>query len=557
MAKVILDWDEKYKTAIIVSEFLPAIRARFSIPNKSKDILTKQGKATWYMSDFLSPITNGGRFDIGLYFELINFFNTDNVDYEVITTELLESEIIQTYSWNSSYEIDGLNMTLRPYQAKAIKKCIHMGYGVVIVGTAGGKTLIMASLIQTIRAKESPMTTLVILPSNLVQQTYKEFLSYGIDPSLISMWGGEDMFEKRPIIIASIEIMRACLTTFSERTPKTEKAWIPEYECHVNTNIKPCKNRCRFGYTKATCVHKVATQTYTQYIEEFKLNEKNRKKLWLGRRKEYLSQLSDIGLILIDEIHSLRKSNVMNDVIALFPTRHKFGFTGTMPLDLTDQWNIMGTVGPVLIDVDSATLRKMDYIAQVKAQILQLHYKHRQIVRIDYDDPDKAFRDECDILYKSKFRNRILLKLCNTFDNNALIMVDKIEHGTRIAKYLKANLKNKTIYWIRGDVDMEDREKVRALMEVNNNVICVAMSRIFAVGINIKNLHYVVFAQGGKAKVTLIQSIGRGLRLHDNKECLIIIDIADMFHYGTKHLLDRLDYYKDEQIEYETKDLYE
>jgi superfamily II DNA or RNA helicase len=93
-------------------------------------------------------------------------------------------------------------------------------------------------------------------------------------------------------------------------------------------------------------------------------------------------------------------------------------------------------------------------------------------------------------------------------------------------------------------------------MEIDDNIICIAMSRIFAVGINIKNLHYVIFAQGGKAKVTLIQSIGRGLRLHDQKECLVIIDIADTTHYGEKHLIERLTYYKEEQIEYETKELF-
>jgi superfamily II DNA or RNA helicase len=199
----------------------------------------------------------------------------------------------------------------------------------------------------------------------------------------------------------------------------------------------------------------------------------------------------------------------------------------------------------------------MDYIAQVKAQILQIQYKIPPRVTINQNDPIKAFNEECDFIYKNKFRNRILLKLSCTFDNNALIMVDRIEHGTRIAKYLKANMPNKQVYWIRGDVETEDREKIKALMETNNNVVCVAMSRIFAVGVNIKNLHYVVFAQGGKAKITLIQSIGRGLRLHDSKTCLVIIDIADMLHYGTKHLLNRLDYYKDEEIEYETKDLFE
>jgi hypothetical protein len=302
MAKVILDWDEKYKTAVIVSEFLPAIRARFSIPNDSKAILKKQGRATWYMADFISPITNGGRFEVGLYFELINFLTHDNVSYEIITTELLESQIIQTYPWNSQYTISALNMELRPYQATAVRKSIHMGYGVVIVGTAGGKTLIMASLIQTIRSKNPNFTTLVILPSNLLQQTYKEFLSYGMDESLLSMWGGEDTFEKKPIMLASIEIMRACLTTFSERKPKLESSWTPEYECHVTVNYKPCKGKCRFGYSKEICVHRVSVmKSYKQYLDEFTLTEKARKKAWNDRRKSYLNQLASVDLVLLDE----------------------------------------------------------------------------------------------------------------------------------------------------------------------------------------------------------------------------------------------------------------
>ena len=94
-------------------------------------------------------------------------------------------------------------------------------------------------------------------------------------------------------------------------------------------------------------------------------------------------------------------------------------------------------------------------------------------------------------------------------------------------------------------------------MESENNIICVAMSKIFSTGIDITNLHYILFAQGGKAKITLIQSIGRGLRIHNNKELLIVIDIADMLHYGEKHLETRLQYYNEEKINYEAKDFFE
>ena len=532
MPRVILDWDQKYKRAIIASDFLDSIRAQFSIPNESKVMMKRQGRPTWHMADFISPISNTGRFDLGLYFEIIKLLKAEsNIDYEIITTEPLQKQLIQTYRWNDKYEIAKLNIPLRPYQESGVKRGIHMGYGVLIVGTAGGKTLLMASLIETIRSNEMPFTTLVILPSNLVKQTHKDYLEYGIRESDISIWGGDDEFTKKPIIIASAEILRSNLTTFAERKPKTFFKY--KYENQAATE-----------------------EDYRRYIEEYADKEKNRKKEWLKRRKDILNQLYDVELMLIDEVHGLRKGNVINDVVTMFPTQHRFGFTGTLPEDLTDQWNITGIIGPTIMDIDSAALREMGYIAQVKTQIIKLHYKNPPRTKIDIFVPTKAYDAECEFLYHNEFRNKVISHLAANFDKNCLIMVDSIDHGETLEKILKEKTQ-KNVYFIRGSVETEDREKLRALMEIDNNIVCVAMSRIFAVGVNIKNLHYVIFAQGGKAKVTLIQSIGRGLRLHDQKECLVIIDIADATHYGLQHLEDRMSYYKDEQIEYETKELCE
>jgi superfamily II DNA or RNA helicase len=530
VARVILDWDQKYKRAIIVSEFLENIRARFSVPNDTKQILKRQGRPTWHIADFISPITNTGRFELGLYFEIINSLKADpNIEYDIITTTPLEEQLIQTYPWKGSYNIAKLSMDLRPYQESGVKRGVHMGYGLMIVGTAGGKTLLMASLIETIRQNSlNKFTTLIILPSNLVSQTYKEFLSYGIKSDDISMWGGDESFSKAPIIVASVEILRANLTTFSEQKPKAEFKWKPD----------------------------INSSTYQQYLDNFAQKEKIRKKEWVAKRKHILEQLDDVDLLLIDEVHGLRKGNVINDVITRFKTRHRFGFTGTLPPDLTDQWNIMGMIGPILCNIDSAALREMGYVSQVKIQILRLFYKNKIEAEIDFHDPTKAYTEEGEFLYHNEFRNKVIAKLACNFDKNALIMVDKIDHGETLEKLLSANT-GKNVYFIRGSVETEDREKLRALMETSNNIICIAMSRIFAVGINIKNLHYVIFAQGGKAKVTLIQSIGRGLRLHDQKECLVIIDIADTTHYGALHLDERMVYYKEEQIEYEIKDLFE
>lgn len=531
MARVILDWDTKYKKAIIISDFLEVIRSNFSIPNENKSIMKRQGRPTWHMSDFISPITNTGRFELGLYFEIINFLKSSSVDYEIITTQPLQDQLIQTYSWCKNYSIVPLSLPLRPYQETAIKKAIHMGYGNSIIATAGGKTLIMASLIETIRKYESkPFTTLLILPSNLVLQTYKEFLNYGLNAKDLSMWNGENEFSKSPIILVSAETIKSCLSTFRQLNPYSQLKW---------NNIK-----------------KPEHNSYDEYIKWFGKNEKERKKNWLNKRKQILKELSDVNLIVVDEVHGLRKNNVINNALNFFETPHKFGFTGTLPDNLIDQWNIIGNIGPILININSYELRKNKYVAQLKTQILNLHYKNPPRFRLDLTDTDKAYQEECLFLYHNEYRNKIISHISTKFEKNVLIIVDKIDHGETIKKILTEQT-NKDVYFVRGSTDMEERERIKELMELNDNVICIAMSRIFAVGINIKNLHYVIFAQGGKAKVTIIQSIGRGLRLHETKECLILIDIADDTHYGSKHLIERLSYYQEENIEYEIKELYE
>ena len=136
-------------------------------------------------------------------------------------------------------------------------------------------------------------------------------------------------------------------------------------------------------------------------------------------------------------------------------------------------------------------------------------------------------------------------------------MVDYIAHGEELFGILKSQCKNKRVFFIRGEVAVDERDKIRQLMETTSDVICVAISKIFSTGINIKNLHYIVFAGGGKAKVKIIQSIGRGLRLHTDKKGVIIIDIADMLHYSNQHYMKRLTLYKGEKIEYGIKKIKE
>ncbi|NDG29129.1 DEAD/DEAH box helicase [bacterium] len=277
----------------------------------------------------------------------------------------------------------------------------------------------------------------------------------------------------------------------------------------------------------------------------------------LQSKNSDVSWIEDIDVLVIDEVHKLRKGNEVNKLLKKIKTPVRFGFTGTMPENLLDQWNIIGKIGPIIYEKSSYQLRLENFVSNVTAVVCQLKYKEKpKYPDTNYNATDK-YRTETEFLIKNKFRNNFISKAVSKINKNTLILIDYIEHGQILEQTLKLNLPDKQIYFIRGEVEVEEREKIKNLMEISDNIVVVAISKIFSTGINIKNLHYIVFAGGGKAKIKILQSIGRGLRLHKDKDKLIIIDIADALLYGDQHFLKRKQLYEKENISYQIKEIQE
>ena len=251
-----------------------------------------------------------------------------------------------------------------------------------------------------------------------------------------------------------------------------------------------------------------------------------------------------VDLLIVDECHKIKASNKVSKIVSKIKTHNKYGFTGTLPENNLDKWSIIGKLGPVIYEKTSYELRLEDYLANVNVKVLNLEYK----VPPRYLS-DNKYREELDFIYDSHFRNTFLTKLCSKLENNTLILVNHISQGVILSEYL-TQCENKQIYFIRGEVEVETREDIKRIMEKDNNVICVAMSSIFSTGVNIKNLHNIIFAAGGKSFIRTVQSVGRGLRKHASKNKLVIFDICDNLRYGLRHCEKRKDIYKTEKIKY-------
>ena len=318
----------------------------------------------------------------------------------------------------------------------------------------------------------------------------------------------------------------------------------------------------------------LVAQTYSDFIE-YGIPEKEITK-WTGSsepdknsnivisnaqillsEKQDLSLLKDIKLLVIDEVHKIRYGNKINKVVEQIPALFRYGLTGTLPDDKIDQWNIFGKIGKVIYFKQSADLREQKYISQVHVASLKLNYQNLpQFTTPSMHNPTAGYEEEITWLQTNKFRNEIITKLVNKADKNTLIMVDRIAHGEELLRVLQEST-TKQVHFVHGAVEIEEREMIRKLMEEQDNVACIAISKIFSTGINIKNLHNIIFAAIGKARIKIIQSIGRSLRKHASKKRATIFDIWDNLRYGNKHVVERLTLYDREQIPYSVTELYE
>lgn len=88
------------------------------------------------------------------------------------------------------------------------------------------------------------------------------------------------------------------------------------------------------------------------------------------------------------------------------------------------------------------------------------------------------------------------------------------------------------------------------------DVLSLHPSAPFSTGVNIKNLHNIIFASPSKSRVRNLQSIGRGLRLSQTKTSAVLFDIADDLrwkkheNYTLKHFTSRIQIYAEEKFSF-------
>ena len=516
------DYDVGRNKAIIstTNRLFGLIRESFSIEDKAARAKRRFSGRKIPTRKYV--ITEMGRFDIGLFGEIVKLLKRKGINFQMEGSEIFREKLNSKFPFYRSddYEISELNLKLRDYQMDGVRNALKFGSGTFVFPTSSGKTLLIATTIANILKSDPNAKIFVITLTHLVGQFVQDFISYGI----ISPWTGETGFVENKIVVAGNVIASSHCVDCKKEIPKLKVA-ITKAEKMLNS-ASGADSRTR----------KKLEEIYDNAVSDLSRCESK-----LETNIRVMRYFKKVNVLMVDEVHQMKRGNAITDITDFVTTRHTFGYTGTLPESKIDEWTVIGKMGPVRQIVERAKLVENKSIADVCVQFLKINYKEKPDYLkpneiIGFQDQLRDFQKEAEFLYHSDIRNGLITKIATKFGKNILIIVDRIEHGEMLRDMIKSSVgDSKEVVFISGEMPEEERDEIKRMMEQQDNVVCIAIAKVFSTGVNIKNIYAAIFAFVCKAKVSLVQTVGRCVRMKDNKSMAFIFDLHDCLKYSERH----------------------
>lgn len=395
---------------------------------------------------------------------------------------------------NSQLVIEGKNeYKFRDYQENAIRNLFIQGYGrgLIELPTGSGKSFVIANFIWNVHKHiDENYKYLILVPqTQLVEQFYKDLKDYGYDEKDILKFTG--------------------------------------------STSKKSLNK------------------------EAKIIIANRQFLFKN-----IDKLPKIDVLICDEVHQATAESTL-ELIDNLDCKMKIGCSGTLPRDKYKKWLLLGVFSRIVYKENIVSLQDQGYISNLKITLLNikdetiendknllfnLHTKNK-FKQDEFGYSDIAFNEayNAEHEYFAKYYSELykpVLEYIKNNEGNTLILFDKLDIGKNIYQLFQELYPEKSSFYNDGSTDMKVRESTRQYLEQNKNNFLFANVQIMSTGINIKRLNSVVFCFNSKSTSRIIQSIGRILRLHKEKEYAELIDIVFNTKYSVKHFNERRQLYK-------------
>lgn len=266
--------------------------------------------------------------------------------------------------------------------------------------------------------------------------------------------------------------------------------------------------------------------------------------------KSYFEQFK---CVIVDEVHLAKAKSLTGLLEKCTVSPYRFGFTGTLDDTQAHRLILEGLFGSVVKATTTKQLVADKQLAPLKVKLCVLKYPETTC----RDMRNALYQDEVEFLVTHPTRLEIVARLAARAKGNVLVLFNYVEkHGKPLYRRIVELAPDRDVHFVAGEVDTDDRERIRQWVTNGDRQIIVASYGTMSTGINIPNIHSLVFASPSKSKIRVLQSIGRSLRLHASKTHATLIDCVDDLRIGAsvnhtfRHAEQRVQYYTQEHFPY-------
>ena len=306
----------------------------------------------------------------------------------------------------------------------------------------------------------------------------------------------------------------------------------------------------QYGYNVETNVHRI-------YSGKDKTTEKRVVvSTWQSVHRLQPQWFQQFGCVFGDECHGFKSKSLMTIMNKCSEAEFRFGTTGTLDGAQTHELVLQGLFGKIYRVTTTKSLQDNDTLAKLSIKRIVLDYAEK--VRKEFGK--RTYQDEIDYIVTHEKRNNFIKNLAIDMKGNTLVLYNYVEkHGKPLFNSIRDKADpSRKVFFVSGDTPTSDREAIRGIVENQKNAIVVASLGTFSTGINIKELHNIIFASPSKSQIRVLQSIGRGLRKSSDGTITQLYDITDDLSWQSRqnfcllHSYERLKMYEKEEFNYKT-----
>jgi superfamily II DNA or RNA helicase len=481
------------------------------------------------------------------------------------------------------------DLTLRDYQYEAVQQVNTEQSGIILNAVNAGKTASAVTLFKYLLPKVNEGQHLLFIAPNksIMNQIYLKYQHY-LSEDIVGIWGDGKKDINRPIICATIQTLASAIkepkTKPTRKKDKLLGRFAERYAPAILESGDPRSNlellarnfHPNYKYEQDDIEELrnlyMNLQTSDDVKDYFEGVQKRYKKLLYSLNEEAYEKyydaidlLNNTRAVVCDEAHRAGAESYWKVFHYLTNARVKVGLTGT--LDKTKKISmahIRGLFGKDLVKVTNKQMIERGVSARPHIRLVPIDEPTDLEPRIQATMMAKGYSQlpTADLLsyqiaydlgvVHNEYRNRVVAELAykasSKLDKQAvLIMVTSIEHGELIGEQL--DKLGAEYQFLQGKDDSATREKAIDDI-VSGKLKIVIATKIFEAGIDIPNLKVLILCDALKSYISVIQKIGRVLRIMPDKRDVFIFDLVDRTQNSLfKHAQDRVRYYKDEGFE--------